>query len=194
MYAKPRLSNAFERLASLSWPDWMRVEHPAMLCSGLLLVHCFQLSRGDWPRVEDDVANAITSATILSLCGMHCSSTTSFQPNATPARYPTQSKDRMQLRVSSDVSGSSPGAAVVCREKAPNSVHSRKSASISSQLIRFGIVRVRVIVKSLAHLSSVPAGHHQSLQQRRRREAPLFKFLVHHMRDVVGRIETDEIK
>src|ERR1700722_10991168 len=64
----------------------------------------------------------------------------------------------------------------------------------SSQFIRFRVTRVRIIVEAFARLTPVPACHHQTFQQRRRREAALFEFVIHYMGDVIGRIEADEIE
>src|SRR5208283_3749802 len=58
----------------------------------------------------------------------------------------------------------------------------------------YRLLRVRVIIKPFARLSPVPPRHHHPLQQRRRREPALLELVVHHVRDVVGRVEADEIE
>src|SRR5581483_1053942 len=62
------------------------------------------------------------------------------------------------------------------------------------QFVRLRIIGVRIVVKALARLSSVPAGHHESLQQWRRGEPSFLELVVHHVGDVISRVQSDKIK
>src|SRR5208283_3542468 len=62
------------------------------------------------------------------------------------------------------------------------------------QFIRHWLFRIRVIVKPLTRLPSIPPRHHHPFQQRRRSEPPLFEFAIHHMSNVVSSIEPDKIQ
>src|SRR6266581_6174494 len=64
----------------------------------------------------------------------------------------------------------------------------------SSKFVRLRIIRIGIIVKAFAGFAPVPASHHQPLQQWRRSKAALFEFVVHHVGDVVSRVEADEIE
>src|SRR6202047_4451517 len=62
------------------------------------------------------------------------------------------------------------------------------------QLIRPGLVRIRLIVEPFGRLPPVPPGHHQALQQRRGSEPPLLKLVIHHVSNVISRIKPNEIE
>src|ERR1700694_6181219 len=62
------------------------------------------------------------------------------------------------------------------------------------QLIRPWIVGIRIIVEPFARLPPVPPGHHQALQQRRGSEPPLLKLVIHHVSNVISRIDPNEIE
>src|SRR5579883_614463 len=55
-------------------------------------------------------------------------------------------------------------------------------------ILRHRFLRIRIVIKSLAALASVPAGQHHPLQQRRRCESSLFELIEHDVRDVVRRV------
>src|ERR1700682_5604942 len=61
-------------------------------------------------------------------------------------------------------------------------------------ILRHGIFRIRPVVEPLAVLLPVPPRHHHALQQRRGRETPLLKFVEHHVRDVIRRVQPDKIQ
>src|SRR5216684_4342369 len=62
------------------------------------------------------------------------------------------------------------------------------------KLPRHRIIRIGVIVKPFTSLPSIPAGHHQSLEQRRRSEAVFAELVEHYVRDVVRGIEANKIQ
>src|SRR5262249_52552092 len=63
-----------------------------------------------------------------------------------------------------------------------------------SKLICHRIVRVGIVVESLAGFAPIPAGHHQPLQEWRRGEAALLEFIEHYLCDVVRGIQTDKVQ
>src|SRR5882762_5738282 len=62
------------------------------------------------------------------------------------------------------------------------------------QLIRPRIVGIRIIVEPFARLPPVPPRHHHPLQQRRGSEPPLLKLVIHHVSNVISRIQPNEIE
>src|SRR5262249_13647479 len=70
------------------------------------------------------------------------------------------------------------------------------SASFAFWLLEVGtrVLRVRPIVEALTRLLTIPSGKDEPAQQCRRGEAALLELVEHHMRDVVGGIEADEVE
>src|SRR6266849_5942397 len=67
-------------------------------------------------------------------------------------------------------------------------------SEVKSKFIRHRLTRVRVIIEPAPRLPPIPPRHHHPLQQRRRREPPFLELVIHHVRNVVSRIEADEIE
>src|SRR5271165_4084408 len=55
-------------------------------------------------------------------------------------------------------------------------------------------LRVRIIIKPAPRLPPVPPRHHHPLQQRRRRKPPLLELVIHHLRNVISRVEPHKIQ
>src|SRR3954463_12927236 len=72
-------------------------------------------------------------------------------------------------------------------------IQARGRIPCNLQLHRHGVLRVTPIVESLACLFAIPSSEPEPLEQRWRREPLLLEFVIHHMGDVVGSIESDEI-
>src|SRR5205085_7403824 len=62
------------------------------------------------------------------------------------------------------------------------------------QLHRHWILRITPVVEPLAGLLAIPPCQYQPLQQWWRGESPLLEFVMHHMRDVISRVQANKVE